>query len=55
MLKYLGKTPDVVVDLGCGTGLSTRIWSSFQEKILSIFGNTEFEIGVCYRMRIGIK
>ena len=30
-------------------------WISFQEKILSVFGNAEFEIDLCYRMRIGIK
>lgn len=23
---YLGHSPDTVVDLGCGTGLSTMIW-----------------------------
>ena len=27
ILKYLGNTPALVVDLGCGTGLSTIIWS----------------------------
>jgi len=24
--KYLCRTPDLVVDLGCGTGLSTTVW-----------------------------
>jgi len=36
MQKYLGKTPDVVVDLGCGTGLSTRTWSSVSNKVIGI-------------------
>lgn len=27
MLKrYLGRDPDTVIDLGCGTGLSTLVW-----------------------------
>ena len=30
-------------------------WISFQEKILCIFGDAEFQIDLCYRMRIGIK
>ena len=25
--RYLGKQPETVVDLGCGTGLSTAVWS----------------------------
>lgn len=36
LLKYLGKSPSVVVDLGCGTGLSTTIWSEVSNKIIGI-------------------
>ena len=33
---YLGKTPDTVVDMGCGTGLSTRAWEGKCGKIIGI-------------------
>ncbi|WP_160687120.1 class I SAM-dependent methyltransferase [Clostridium sp. C2-6-12] len=36
LLKYLGKSPSVVVDLGCGTGLSTTIWSGVSNKVIGI-------------------
>lgn len=36
VLKYLGYTPSVVVDLGCGTGLSTTIWSAVSKKVIGI-------------------
>lgn len=36
LLKYLGKSPSVVVDLGCGTGLSTTIWSEVSNKVIGI-------------------
>lgn len=34
--QYLGKAPDTVVDLGCGTGLSTVIWKSIAKDIIGI-------------------
>lgn len=34
--KYLGRAPDVVVDLGCGTGLSTVVWSGHCKKVIGI-------------------
>lgn len=33
---YLGKTPDTVVDLGCGTGLSTAVWQSAAHNVVGI-------------------
>lgn len=33
---YLGKTPDTVVDMGCGTGLSTRAWEDKCGKVIGI-------------------
>lgn len=36
LLKYLGKSPSVVVDLGCSTGLSTTIWSEVSNKVIGI-------------------
>ncbi|MCB0664895.1 MAG: class I SAM-dependent methyltransferase [Saprospiraceae bacterium] len=36
-LNYLNKTiAGTVVDLGCGTGISTRIWEDFAENIVGI-------------------
>ncbi|HBH95871.1 MAG TPA: class I SAM-dependent methyltransferase [Ruminococcaceae bacterium] len=34
--KYLGKKPDTVVDIGCGTGLSTVVWSSAADNVIGI-------------------
>lgn len=34
--EYLGRMPDTVVDLGCGTGLSTLIWENKCGKIIGI-------------------
>ncbi|WP_253205459.1 hypothetical protein [Clostridium estertheticum] len=34
ILKYLNSDPTLVVDLGCGTGLSTRIWSEVSNKVI---------------------
>ncbi|MBL4930375.1 class I SAM-dependent methyltransferase [Clostridium paridis] len=36
ILKYLGEMPLLVVDLGCGTGLSSRIWSKISNKVIGI-------------------
>lgn len=41
VLNYLGYTPSQVVDLGCGTGLSTLAWSGKCEKIIGIEPNEE--------------
>ena len=34
--NYLGRTPKVVIDLGCGTGLSTAIWRGNSEEVIGI-------------------
>jgi len=34
--KYLGKKPNTVVDLGCGTGLSTVVWRSAADNVIGI-------------------
>lgn len=30
--RYLGETPRLVVDMGCGTGLSSEVWQGGQRK-----------------------
>ncbi|MDR0914251.1 MAG: class I SAM-dependent methyltransferase [Oscillospiraceae bacterium] len=39
IIRHLSRKPKWVVDLGCGTGLSTAIWSDFAEKIIGIEPN----------------
>ncbi len=34
--RYLGKNPNTVIDLGCGTGLSTSIWQSVCDNIIGV-------------------
>jgi len=41
IVKYLGKNPSFVVDLGCGTGLSTTIWSEISSKVIGIEPSTD--------------
>lgn len=56
--RYLGRTPETVVDLGCGTGLSTLVFDDiekFKKEVFDIFGGAHFEADFCYRMRIGVK
>lgn len=41
LLNYLQKDPTTVVDLGCGTGLSTFIWHDVAEKVIGIEPNLD--------------
>ena len=41
ILKYLGHNPSVVVDIGCGTGLSTFIWSGISKEVIGIDPSTD--------------
>lgn len=34
--KYLGREPDTVIDLGCGTGLSTLVWQHSCKKVIGV-------------------
>lgn len=36
ILRYLNDTPSCVVDLGCGTGLSTMVWEGRADTIIGI-------------------
>jgi ubiquinone/menaquinone biosynthesis C-methylase UbiE len=39
IMRHLNSKPSCVVDLGCGTGLSTAIWRDFTDKIIGIEPN----------------
>lgn len=39
--RYLERTPQLVVDMGCGTGLSTEIWHNVSDKIIGIEPNDD--------------
>ena len=39
--RYLGKNPQLVVDMGCGTGLSSEIWQGISNKIIGIEPNDD--------------
>lgn len=41
ILNYLERTPSLVVDLGCGTGLSTIIWNEVNNKVIGIEPSTD--------------
>lgn len=36
LCRYLGAEPQVVIDLGCGTGLSSEIWQKYSKKVIGI-------------------
>lgn len=36
ILRYLNRKPACVVDLGCGTGLSTMVWAGIADEIIGI-------------------
>jgi len=36
IVRYLNRKPACVVDLGCGTGLSTMVWSGIANEIIGI-------------------
>lgn len=39
--RYLGKNPQLVVDMGCGTGLSSEIWQEVSDKVIGVEPNDE--------------
>jgi ubiquinone/menaquinone biosynthesis C-methylase UbiE len=41
LTRYLGKAPEVVVDLGSGTGLSTFIWCGKASRVIGIEPNDD--------------
>lgn len=38
---YLGRKPSVVMDLGCGTGLSTFIWKEHADRVIGVEPNQD--------------
>lgn len=41
LTNYLGRKPSVVVDVGCGTGLSSFIWKEHAERIIGVEPNAD--------------
>jgi len=41
IVSWLKRSPDVVIDIGCGTGLSTIIWKNIAAKIIGIEPNDD--------------
>ncbi len=41
LTKHLGKRPFVVVDLGCGTGLSSFVWLEHADRIIGVEPNAD--------------
>ncbi len=39
--SYLSKRPHLVLDLGCGTGLSTLIWKEYADRIIGVEPNDD--------------
>lgn len=41
LTAYLGRQPSLVVDIGCGTGLSSFVWTRHAERILGVEPNPD--------------
>ncbi|WBW97156.1 class I SAM-dependent methyltransferase [Oceanirhabdus sp. W0125-5] len=41
IIQYIGRKPEIVADLGCGTGLSTFIWSEYAHEVIGIEPNQD--------------
>lgn len=41
LCRYLGRTPETVVDLGCGTGLSSTVWQNVCDNVIGIEPSAE--------------
>lgn len=41
LIAYLGKKPGLVVDVGCGTGLSTFVWRHAAERVIGVEPNPD--------------
>lgn len=39
LVHVLGRVPEFLVDLGCGTGLSARVWASQASSVVGVEGN----------------
>lgn len=41
LTSYLGRTPDLVADVGCGTGLSSYVWLANAKRIIGFEPNDD--------------
>ncbi|MDU5951208.1 MAG: methyltransferase domain-containing protein, partial [Paenibacillus macerans] len=48
---YLGRAPEYVADVGCGTGLSTMIWLKHAERVIGIEPNDDMRGVALSRLR----
>lgn len=49
---YLGKKPDLVVDVGCGTGLSTFVWRHAAHKVIGVEPNPDMRSKAEEKLRL---
>ncbi|GIP10999.1 class I SAM-dependent methyltransferase [Paenibacillus macerans] len=51
LTMYLGRAPEHVADVGCGTGLSTMIWLKHAERVIGIEPNDDMREVALSRLR----
>lgn len=51
VVNYFDKTPDRVVDLGCGTGLSTLIWKEHAKEVVGIEPSDDMRAKLCLQTK----
>jgi len=54
ILKYSVQQPSVVVDIGCGTGLSTLIWSEISKEVIGVEPSTDM-INIAKQKSVGLN
>lgn len=48
--SYLGKRPNIVVDVGCGTGLSSFVWNNHADRIVGFEPNDDMRSKALYHL-----
>ncbi len=55
VVNYFDKTPDRVVDLGCGTGLSTLIWKEHAKEVVGIEPSDDMRAKLCLQTKSRVR